>query len=76
MQQTDQHDRLTSLCMCPAQDIYKYLDILLFVEATIYQMDEENEALCEALTQGGISDNTQQHSFQGLWTSCRGTVCS
>jgi hypothetical protein len=48
-----------------AQDIYKYLDILLFVEATIYQMDEENEALCEALTQGSISDNTAQHSFQG-----------
>jgi hypothetical protein len=48
-----------------AQDIYKYLDILLFVEATIYQMDEENEALCEALTQGSISDNIAQHSFQG-----------
>jgi hypothetical protein len=53
------------------------LDILLFVEATIYQMDEENEALCEALcaqehTSGGGSSsgcggggNTQQHTFQG-----------
>lgn len=50
------------------QDIYKYLDILLFVEATIYQMDEENEALCEALTQGSISGNTQQHTFQGALT--------
>jgi hypothetical protein len=27
------------------------LDVLLFVEATIYQMDEENEALCEQLAQ-------------------------
>jgi hypothetical protein len=51
------------------QDIFKYLDILLFVEATIYQMDEENEALCEALTQPGGSssgDGHAQHSFQGL----------
>eukprot|EP00775_Hariotina_reticulata_P003202 gene3202-3479_t len=33
----------------PAQGLFQYLDVLLFVEATIYQMDEENEAVCEGL---------------------------
>ncbi|KAF5837827.1 hypothetical protein DUNSADRAFT_3790 [Dunaliella salina] len=27
------------------QDFFKYLDVLVFVEATIYQLDEDNEAL-------------------------------
>lgn len=49
------------------QDLFKYLDILLFVEATIYQVDEENEALCEALTQQGSNNSSEniQHTFQG-----------
>jgi hypothetical protein len=58
---TDEHMHVSCV-----QDIYKYLDILLFVEATVYQMDEENEALCEALTRGSISDTLQQHTFQGV----------
>ena len=32
-----------SLASSPAQDFFKHLDILVFVEATIYAMDEENE---------------------------------
>ena len=28
------------------QDFFMYLDIIVFVEATIYQMDEDNEKLC------------------------------
>ena len=28
------------------QDLFTYLDIIVFVEATIYQMDEDNEKLC------------------------------
>jgi hypothetical protein len=48
------------------QDLFKYLDILLFVEATIYQMDEENEALCEALAHASSSgDSNTPHVFQG-----------
>lgn len=27
------------------QDFFKHLDILVFVEGTIYQLDEDNEAL-------------------------------
>eukprot|EP00983_Pelagomonas_calceolata_P036882 1134772-Pelagomonas_calceolata.AAC.2 len=27
------------------QDFFKHLDVLVFVEATIYQLDEDNEAL-------------------------------
>ncbi|KAK9809328.1 hypothetical protein WJX73_005159 [Symbiochloris irregularis] len=30
------------------QDLFKFLDILVFVEGSIYQMDEENEALAKA----------------------------
>lgn len=43
----------------PAQDVFKYLDILVFVEATIYQMDEDNEKLC---AEGEQSD---QHVLNG-----------
>uniref|UniRef100_A0A383VVX6 Uncharacterized protein n=1 Tax=Tetradesmus obliquus TaxID=3088 RepID=A0A383VVX6_TETOB len=43
-----------------AQGLFQYLDILLFVEATIYQMDEENEALCEQLAQQQDSQTGQQ----------------
>ena len=28
------------------QDFFTYLDTIVFVEATIYQMDEDNEKLC------------------------------
>jgi len=27
------------------EDFFKHLDVLVFVEATIYQLDEDNEAL-------------------------------
>lgn len=38
----------------------------MFVEATIYQMDEENEALCEAMTQASSSDTgAPEHILQG-----------
>ena len=30
------------------QDFWRYMDILIFVEATIYQMDNQNEALASA----------------------------
>ena len=30
------------------QDLFEHLDIIVFVEATIYQMDEDNEKLCAA----------------------------
>lgn len=43
----------------PAQDVFKYLDILVFVEATIYQMDEDNEKVC---AEGEQSD---QHVLNG-----------
>lgn len=59
------------LVWLPMQGLIRFLDILLFVEATIYQMDEENEALCEMLaanpqdpTHAGNSCNTQ-HTFAG-----------
>lgn len=56
--------------------MFQYLDIILFVEATIYQMDEENEALCEQMADhlatssshgSGDSDQqlVQQHTFPG-----------
>lgn len=35
------------------QDVFTYLDIIVYVEATIYQMDEDNEKLCG---QGGQED--------------------
>lgn len=35
------------------QDVFKYLDIIIFVEATIYQMDEDNEKMC---VEGGQSE--------------------
>ena len=34
------------------QGLFQYLDIIVFVEATIYQMDEENEQLCLTGQQG------------------------
>lgn len=61
----------TCLNLSCEQDLFRYLDILLFVEATIYQMDEENEALCEALCaqesthSSGSSGGNAQHTFQG-----------
>jgi hypothetical protein len=36
-----------SRCWGP-QDFFKYLDVLVYVEATIYAMDEENERLAGA----------------------------
>jgi hypothetical protein len=51
----------------PAEGLFKHLDILLFVEATIYQMDEENEALCEQLAAAAdpaaACEQQQQHTF-------------
>ena len=41
------------------QDFFTYLDIIVFVEATIYQMDEDNEKLCG---QGGQED---RHVLKG-----------
>lgn len=29
----------------PSKDLFKYLDVLVWLEASIYQLDEENEAL-------------------------------
>jgi hypothetical protein len=64
--------------------LFKYLDILIFVEATIYQMDEENEALCEALAQqldnatpqqldadaAQQQQQQQQHPSEGTYSHC------
>lgn len=53
------------------QGLFQYLDIILFVEATIYQMDEDNEALCEQLAEEAAasgSNNSQlieHHTFPG-----------
>jgi hypothetical protein len=41
------HARLNFTVPYP-QELLKYIDILVFVEGTIYQMDEENEALAAA----------------------------
>ena len=41
------------------QDLFEHLDIIVFVEATIYQMDEDNEKLCAAGLQ------TDQHVLAG-----------
>lgn len=41
------------------QDLFTYLDIIVFVEATIYQMDEDNEKLCG---HGGQED---EHILKG-----------
>ncbi|KAL0040950.1 hypothetical protein WJX79_011112 [Trebouxia sp. C0005] len=43
----------------PSRDVFTYLDVLVFVEATIYQMDEDNEKLC---AEGEQSD---QHVLNG-----------
>jgi hypothetical protein len=48
-----------------SQGLFRFLDILLFVEATIYQMDEENEALCEQLAGSGGGGDVLQHTFAG-----------
>lgn len=45
--------RLTAPIGPDLQDIFTYLDIIVYVEATIYQMDEDNEKLCG---QGGQED--------------------
>lgn len=55
--------------------MFQYLDIILFVEATIYQMDEENEALCEQIGEEKAGDHSpnealQQHAFQGNRCRC------
>ncbi len=41
------------------QDVFEYLDIIVFVEATIYQMDEDNEKLCAEGVQ------SEQHVLSG-----------
>lgn len=45
--------------MLLAQDFLKYWDILVFVESTIYDMDEQNEALAR----DGV--NSTAWTFQG-----------
>lgn len=42
------------------QDVFKYLDVLVYVEATIYGMDEENEQFAAE----GVT-TPSQHTFQG-----------
>jgi len=32
------------------QDFFKYLDVLVYVESTIYQLDEDNELLAKSGT--------------------------
>ena len=41
-----------------SQAFLEHIDLLVFVEATIYQMDEENEALAE---QGSVDEGHQLH---------------
>lgn len=41
------------------QDLFEHLDVLVYVEALIYQMDEENEDMSG---QGAVA---QDHEFQG-----------
>ena len=44
------------------KDFFRFLPILVFVEATIYQMDEENEDLCN---QKASVSHEEEVSFQG-----------
>eukprot|EP00803_Ostreobium_quekettii_P000366 evm.model.scf_159.5 EVM.evm.TU.scf_159.5 scf_159:34821-35890(-) len=37
------------------EDLFRFLDTLFFVEAAIYQVDEENEVLCK---RGAVGDDT------------------
>lgn len=46
------------------QDFFKYFDVLVWVEATIYQLDEHNEQICSALNEITID----QHVADGLQT--------
>lgn len=41
------------------QELFKYLDIIVYVEATIYQMDEDNEKVCAEGAQ------SEQHVLTG-----------
>ena len=52
------------------QDFLKYWDILVFVEATIYEMDEENEALSQA---GGTNPD---HNFLGTQGAQNISLCA
>lgn len=60
-----------------ALDFFKYLPILTFVEATIYQMDEENEqvaktGVCEPESKAQVESETVLKSVlqeEGLWDS-------
>ncbi len=42
------HKPLTALHN--TQSLFQWLDLFVYVEALIYQMDEDNEALCSAMT--------------------------
>ena len=46
------------------QAFLEHIDILVFVEATIYQMDEENEALAK------LGDIAEGHQLQGKLAAC------
>ena len=48
------------------QDYFTYMDLIVFVEATIYQMDEDNEKLC---SRGGQEDRHILTGKQALHTS-------
>jgi hypothetical protein len=49
--------------MATVQAFFQFMDVLLYVEATIYQMDEENEQLTSKQAR------MEHHTFQGMVAS-------
>ncbi len=35
------------LGLSPERDFFKYLDVLVWLEATVYDLDEQNELMCK-----------------------------
>jgi len=61
--------------LLPPQGLFQYLDILLFVEATIYQMDEKMKPFAKAwqIRQKAVSAMLQLKNSRGhcqVWFSC------
>lgn len=46
------------------QDWFKYMDVLVFVEGLIYQLDEDNEAICRQYERCHLSDDDSSPGLQ------------
>ena len=56
-------------CLSALQGLFQYLDIFVYVEATIYEMDEGNEHQC---AMGAVSE---EHVVAGKRTVAATLVC-